>query len=133
VGAAILNKFSRLGYWPAVNLTACQPACGVCDIAIAVTVDGGDRDDDAMRRREQCVAVDARHFAVFDGDTTRCDAPRRVRYGSFLIPRNGIREYARYRRERHAETRPQPAITVKHGAHRDPDGNTCVCPSANSR
>lgn len=47
VGAAILNKFSRLGYWPAVNLTACQPACGVCDIAIAVVVVDGDR---AVRR-----------------------------------------------------------------------------------
>lgn len=87
VGAAILNKFSRLGYWPAVNLTACQPARGVCDIAIAVAVD---IDDDA---ESKCAAVDARHFAVLDGDVWR--APRRVHYGSFPIPRNGVREYTR--------------------------------------
>lgn len=126
MGAAILNKFSRLGYWPAVNLTACQPACGVCDIAIAVTVDG-DRDDDAESSASRSTRVTSR------SSTETSDAPRRVHYGSFLIPRNGIGEYARYRRDRHAETRPQSAVTVKHGAHRDPDGNTCVCPSANSR
>jgi len=59
VDAVILNKFNGLGYWPAMNLTACQPVCGVYDIVIA-----GDGDD----VESKCVAVDARHFAVFDGD-----------------------------------------------------------------
>jgi len=32
----ILNEFRRLGYWPAVNLTACSRA--VCDIVTAVVI-----------------------------------------------------------------------------------------------
>lgn len=80
---AILNKFSCLGYWPAVNLTACQRACGVCDIVIASRIARCNR-----RRGVHC----GRRASLrgLSTERRRCPAAYALRFFRafcFLIPR----------------------------------------------